>query len=766
MAIEDRDQSAISAFLNIVLKRGWYIVGTLIAIMVPVIYYNITATPIYEASSTIIYEEPRMSVSGAYSGAEYKPREALLNQIQEITSRTVALNVVEALPERVIKHLAPKADEELEEDIDLRAYYAAKIRKNMDAKPVAESDVIAISYQNSDPRIAMTVANSISQVLQERNLRLRQEQAGGVKEFIAEQRNRYKQRLDESEQNLRQFKESNQVTSLDNQVEELIHRASSIEALYQTVKSEREKTEKRLDTISEKLSTSRENLAPSVSNISTPMIQQLKEELKDKRTQYIRQQLAGVPENNPKMVQLRGDLEQIRNSLSEEARKLVEQEDLIDPLSQMASLYEEKINLEIELETLITQERSLAQGISRYEEQLSRLPSKEYELARLTRERDLASSIYASLSQKHEEARIEEAERIGSLRIIDRADLPRSPTSPRKNLNLAIGIVLALTMGLGLAFFMESLDTSIKTPEEVERKIGLPVIGSIPRVHPKPDIPDETEYKKPSPALVAYYLPSSAISEAYRTLRTNLQFAPGDEHVRTFMVTSSGPREGKSTTCANLAVVTAQMGLRTLLIDADMRKPTGHQFMALHRSPGLADILSLYFLKNRKNGKYQNEKKETDMEEPSNRAHVAVQQMASLSVAVSEAIQKTSVSRLDFLSSGDYPENPSEILASDTMRDLLELVSEKYDFVVIDAPPIIAVTDAAVLAPHVNAIALVIESGRNDKEIILKAKGMLDRVSNRVVGAIVNNIHEKNLYGDYNYYYTYYTEKNQSSRRS
>jgi uncharacterized protein involved in exopolysaccharide biosynthesis/Mrp family chromosome partitioning ATPase len=762
----ERDQSSIYSFFNILTRRGGYIVVCLLAVLLPVIYYNQTATPTYSASTTVIYEEPH-SVIGTTGTGEFYTKESLLNQIQEIQSRSVALEVMDALPRQVLKTIP--LPEELEEGFDLRKYYAAIIKDNITATPVAESDVIQVDVKANDAYSAMTIANTVADVLAERNLRLRREEVSGVRAHIEEQLKLYRQKLDNAETQLRRFKERNQVTSLNKEVEEVLQRATHVDKLYAEAKTDRDKIENNLKSINDRISASQQNLVPSIADISTQVVQQLQAQLTARRNQYIRLQLQGVPETNSKMVQLRSEMDQLRDDLAEEARKIAEAQNVIDPLSQMASLYERKINLELELETVQAQEQSLVGEIERYEGNLRQLPGKEYELARLTRERDLASDIYVMLSNRWEEARINEAEKVGNLRIIDRAELPKHPVSPRKRLNLAIGFIFGLTMGLGLAFFLESLDTSIKTPEEVERKTGLTIIGSIPRIRMPKSKKDSKQrhYQSLSDMLITYSIPGSPASEAYRTLRTNLQFSEMADNLRTFMISSSGPKEGKSTTIANLAITTAQMGLRTLLIDADLRRPTIHQMFSLQREPGLADIL-MHFYKNDEvanNGGQEELSEEMEVgsgshiRQASVRARKTVQQIASLDLAITAAVQPTPTDKLEVLTCGLLPPNPSEVLASETMKDLLALVRERYEIVVIDAPPIIAVTDAAVLAPQVDGVALVIESGRNDKEIIQKAKSLLERVGAKVLGAILNNVQEKNLYGDYDYYYTYYTKE-------
>ncbi|OGC01873.1 hypothetical protein A2V82_02610 [candidate division KSB1 bacterium RBG_16_48_16] len=766
----EKDLSPVHSFWNILLRRGWYIIACLIAVLGPIAIYNRTATPTYEAITTIIYEKSRLPISAA-NPFEYAGKESLLNHIQEIKSRSVALEVVSELPQEVLKEMPlPK---KTNEKFDRRTFYAAKIRKNIQASPAAESDIIQIKVRANDNYAAMVIANTVCDVLEKRNLRIRQQEVSGVRSFIEEQRENYSNKLEEAESALRDFKEVNRVTSLDKEVEEVLRRITQIDALYQETKANLNKTQERLKTVIEKIASQRQTLVPSITDVSTPLVQQLKEDLKNLQADLIRMTLQGVPDSNPKLQSMRADMERIRNELTAEAIKIAAMDNVIDPLSQMSLLFEEKFNLELEIETLRTQQESLASTVDNYEAKLRNLPSKEYQLARLTREKELANSIFIMLSQRREEARISEAEKLGNMRVIDRAELPRSPIYPKKRLNLAIGMVLGLTMGLGLAFFMETLDVSIKTPDEVEKKTGLTILGSIPNLksRARETVAEEYEdrsYREPSRQLITYAAPASPASEAYRTLRTNLQFSNLAENFRIVLLTSSGPREGKSTTVANLAVATAQMGLRTLVIDADLRKPTIHRFFGLHREPGLANILSYFFHKSQFrsfNGVVVREDDEDiesskgPMGQASVKAKKTVQDIASLDLALSEAVQPTNIRGLDVLTCGELPSNPSEMLASETMKDLLVLVKERYDFVIIDAPPVIAVTDAAVLAPIVDGVALVLESGRNDKEIIQKAKSLLSRGGVNLLGAILNNVKERNLYGDYNYYYTYYSQK-------
>ena len=757
MNSHEKELSPIHVFLDILFRRGWYILICILAVLAPVLYYNATATRIYQANTTVIYEDLNPSVTTTQRPTRYQPiKEKVLNQIQEIKSRSVAMEVVKLVPDWLKAEFPLPENPSL--DFDKDAFYAAIIKSNIEAVPQAESDVIQIRVRaENDPYVAMTIANTLCDVLTDRNQRIRREGVSDVRTFLEEQLATYKQKLEEAESALRQFKVNNRVTSLDKEVEEQLKLAKIIELQYQEAKNERQRNEQYIASISEQIKSQQKNIVPSIANVSNQIIQSLKSQLSSLQNSYIKLQLQGVPLDNSKMIELTNDMAQVRLSLAEEARKIAEQQHVVDPVSQMASLYQRKFELDLNIEMLRTQENSLASSLRRYENSLRRLPDKEFSLAKLTRERDLANNLYNLLYERREEARISEAEKIGNMRIIDRAQLPKKPITPRKELNLAIGLMLGLTIGFGLVFFLETLDTSLKTPEDVERKTGLTILGSIPRV--KSILPMEDDDRGNPSVLVTHVLPSSPASEAFRTLRTNLQFSNLSQKLRSIMLTSSGPREGKSTTSANLAVATAQMGLRTLLIDGDLRRPTINKIFNLNREPGLSEILTHYYEKSvNGNGDDEPAIDEKYIErQTSVRAKKAIQHMASLDMAIDAAVHKTHIERLDILTCGALPPNPSEILASETMKDLLSLVKERYEFVVIDAPPVIAVTDAAVLAPQADAALLVVESARNDREIILKAKALLDRVGVNLLGVVLNNVRERNLYGDYDYYYTYYS---------
>jgi polysaccharide biosynthesis transport protein len=299
--------------------------------------------------------------------------------------------------------------------------------------------------------------------------------------------------------------------------------------------------------------------------------------------------------------------------------------------------------------------------------------------------------------------------------IVDYAQPGKSPVRPNKTLNIVLGIIIGLMVGVGLAFFIEYLDTSVKTIDDVERALQAPVLGVIPQnVGRLVDEGVESQH-----------------AEAYRVLRTNLLFSRKDDRLNSIVVVSAGAGEGKSTTAVNLATVFAQAGQRVLLVDSDLRRPTLHKVLKVSNSLGLTN----YLLK-------QN--------------------------TLEEVIQRTSVPTLDLMASGKLPSSSMNILGSVSMKDMVAELKRRYDFVFFDSPPIMGVSDAAILASEMDMVVQVIQYRRYPQPMNIRAKQMIEKVGGTLIGIVLNNI---NMSQDESYYYYsgyyhgyYYYSKNEAEQ--
>lgn len=300
--------------------------------------------------------------------------------------------------------------------------------------------------------------------------------------------------------------------------------------------------------------------------------------------------------------------------------------------------------------------------------------------------------------------------------ITDFAEPGKAPVKPNKTLNIALGLVFGLVMGIGLAFFIEYLDTSVKTIDDVERTFNAPVLGVIPQ----------------NIGYLAQEGPESKHAEAYRVLRTNVLFSCKDDKMNSIVVVSAGAGEGKSTTAINLATVFAQAGQRVLIVDSDLRRPTIHKILNVSNNLGLTN----YLLK-------QN--------------------------SLAEVVQTTNVPMLDFMASGKLPNSSMGILGSAQMKSLISELKQRYDFVVFDSPPILGVSDASVLASEVDMVIQVIQYRRYPQPMNIRAKQMIEKVGGNYVGIVLNNINmaqDESYYYYSGYYHNYYYTRNEDEQEA
>lgn len=331
---------------------------------------------------------------------------------------------------------------------------------------------------------------------------------------------------------------------------------------------------------------------------------------------------------------------------------------------------------------------------------------QQVELARL--ETILAGyrNSYVGLLQSYEEMRLTAAQTADNVAVFRRAEIPdpEQPVRPRKVANTALAGVVGAMLAVGTAFLVEYLDDTIKTPDDVAQVLGVGTLGAIGQL------------KKGAEELVTVAHPLSPVSEAFRALRTNIRFSSVDEPLQTLLVTSPGPTEGKSLTVANLAVVMAQSGLKVVVVDGDLRRPRLHRLFKLHPRDGLTGSL--------------------------------------LEGSMDGRLQPADVEGLAVLPAGKLPPNPAELLGSRRLRELLDLLTQHVDVVVIDSPPILPVTDAAVLAQWVDGVLLVIDTGETRREVARQAVESLTRVGANLIGVVMNKVPTRR--GSYYYYYNDY----------
>jgi capsular exopolysaccharide synthesis family protein len=371
------------------------------------------------------------------------------------------------------------------------------------------------------------------------------------------------------------------------------------------------------------------------------------------------------------------------------------------------------------LQALETRIQSINAQIAENRRTLENFPPLEAEQLRLQSNVTTAQQLFAQLQSSLQVNRINEADDGGRVQLIDAAVTPSFAISPNRKRDAMFSLAVGLLIGVALALLLERLDDTVKSPDELREKMDVTVIGLIPAID---TVDADAGVLSPTIGrLVTHADPRSPVAEAYRSLRTNLAFARTTQPVQTIVVASPGPGDGKSTTAANLAITFAQQGQRTLLIDADMRRAVLDKTFGMVRTPGLTDVIVG-------------------------------------SAPLETAVRETQVPNLFVLPSGQFPPNPSELLGSPAMRETLRTARHQFDIVLFDSPPLLAVTDAAVLSTLVDGTILVVRTSSTAREAVRRALSQLRAVNGRILGAVLNDVdvRGRGYYGGYGYYYYSY----------
>jgi len=334
----------------------------------------------------------------------------------------------------------------------------------------------------------------------------------------------------------------------------------------------------------------------------------------------------------------------------------------------------------------------------------------QLEISRLTEQLLQYRTTYANLLRSYEEIRVAEAKTLDTVTVVEPADLPTAPVGPKTMTNTVLAGMVGAMLAVGVAFLVEYLDDTVKTDADVASFLGLPTLGGV------------VDLGENDGAAIAVEQPKSVAVEAYRALRTNIQFSSPDRPPRTLLVTSPLSEEGKTTTVANLGAVFARAGASTVIVDADLRKPRQHRVFKVDNRLGLTTMLVSEDI-TRMNG----------------------------------SLKESGIPNLKVLASGPRPPNPSELLSSERMEAMIAQLRKAADIVLLDTPPCLAVSDAAVLASKVDGILLVLEAGKTRREAAIRAKEALEQVGGRILGVVLTKIPRKRRgYGYYYYYPEYY----------
>ena len=547
--------------------------------------------------------------------------------------------------------------------------------------------VVDLSFTGRHPHIIAQIADAVAQEYINMTMEAKIEAAQKMMKKLNEQLSQEKEKVEKSEIALQKYKEKKNIVSLEEKQNIVVQRLSQLNALVTSAKTERIAIETRYKEL-KKLTDQPEMIESLPSILSNTMIQRLKTDYVGLQRKYS-ELSKKYGAKHPRMIELRSQIGLMKRKIALEVKKNVN-------------------SLMTEYKVAQSKETTLVGALEKQKKEALELNRKAIDYGILQREAESNRQMYNILIKKMKELDLGSDLKGTNIRIIDPAQVPRSPIGPKKGFNILFAAFIGVGLGVGLAFFLEYIDTSMKTPEDIKR-IQVPYMGFIPTFHSNNHL-----------ELIVEEDPKSLVSEAYRTLRTGILFSGSKPPPQFIQVTSAGPQEGKTITAANVATVMAQSGSQVLIVDCDMRKPRIHEIFGIPNVRGLSDLL-------------------LDGEDGSS------------------VIRKTRIPNLNLITCGKIPANPSEHLSSKRMQRLLTFLGEKYDRIIMDSPPVLAVTDSIVLSRLVEGIILVVGAGTSSRNGVARAVELLKEVNARIVGAMLNNLNvekERYYYSRY-YYYNY-----------
>ena len=710
-------------YVRAIYRRRWIVVTIFLLVMMYSSYKTFTAVPIYEAMSQLLinadeskvltFEDVVKQDRAAYSYAEtqYKllrsralarrtltaldmwhrpPFGAAASQPKAATgSPSSSIRETIRVPlEWVTEQLRPPtpAFEPAPEDENKEESAAIdRLLAGVTVSPIRNSQLVDVKYSSPDPRLAARVVNELvrqymAQAADER-VQLSQDASGWLSKQLASQR----EQLESSELALQRYREQNDAVTLENPQNIVVQKLADLNGAVTRAKMQRIEKESQYNQLLN-IQTGSGDLASSPTILASSYIQQLKTELAERlaERQQLRQRFG---DKHPTMIKLSAAIDGAQTKLDAEIDNVVK------------SVRNEFLAAQAE-------EQSLTEALNSQKNTALAQNRKEIEYGVLQRDVATNKQIYEGLLQRAKEAGISGDLKAGNVRVVDVAEVPRGPVLPNHRSDLTFGFAAGLVLAIGFALALEYLDNRIKTPDEIGAHLSLPCLGLVPRL---------AKGKYTGAPLINNGVPPN-FAEAFKGVRTNVQFSSAVEGGRSLVIASTGPGEGKTLVSTNLAIALAQSGSRVILIDADMRRPTVHELLGEQQEPGLSNVL-------------------VGGAEPS------------------RAVRKSSVPGLWVLPAGRIPPNPAELLGSSRFKVFLQKMSEQFDWVVLDSPPVMAVTDASVLAHLASGVIFVVGAEMVHRGAARTAVRQLQSSEAKLIGAVLNRV---NLERDRYYYANYY----------
>lgn len=713
LPLQEEKEVHLRDYWKVIQKRRWIVIAFFLIVLIATAVGTLTMKPIYRGTATIQInkENPQIVDFKEIFAVNTMDTDYYQTQYKILESRTLARRVIQTLKLSEHPEFQPKPETPFQKwKSNIRSSLAGffgspdkeasengretllinRFLTKLKIEPIRNSRLVKVHFDSNFPPLSTQVSNSLAAAYIQQNLEARFVSTEQAKEWLTRQLEDLKAKVERADENLQEFGSKHDIISLEEKENVTMQRLTELNETLTKAEAERMAKEALYKQTGDR------NFDSFPSILENKLIQDLKQTYIHLEAQYMRLSETFKPEY-PEMVRLKNQMETLQKRLKGEIDKMI-------------------LGIKGDYEASLRREALLRQAFQQQKAKVLQMKEKGIQYNILKREADTNRDLYKGLLLRMKEAGVSAGITASNIQIVDPAELPTQPYKPNKRLNLLLAAVVGLFLGVGLAFFFEYLDNTIKTPEDLEQWIRLPSFGMVPEISNGRRRRLERGASYPV-ELITYGHPKSMLSEAYRSIRTSILLSSSEKPPKKITITSPNPSEGKTTTVINTAIALSQTGAQVLIIDADMRKPKVHRIFNHENGRGLSNFLSGH----------------GDLE---------------------SIVEESEVPNLFYIPSGPIPPNPSELLGSNLFKNMLESLEARFDHILLDSPPVLGFADAIILSTSVNGVILTVLGGKTPRETLQRAKEALQQVNAKILGVVINRVDIRR--SDYGYYYYRY----------
>ena len=697
------DETHLWEYIHVILRRRRLVLAVFLGVTALAAIRSLLTRPVYEGTAQILIERDTPSVLSFKEVAQVDAArdDYYQTQYKLLQSRALVRRVIESLDllqdseyggprdaqeMEAVRAAPPGASQTMEKAIDT-------FLKRLRVSPIRNSRLVTVTYESYRPELAAAAANKLSQLYITQTLEFRYQTSSEAAQWLGQQIGEQKKQVEDAERALQKVKEQEGIVNVEERRTLLEQKLKELGTALTSLRTQRLEREALYNQM--RHASNPEEL-PEV--MRSPLVQSLRIELAGLERQQA-QLLERYMDQHPEVVKVRNQIQETRKKIAGESQRVIRA-------------------AENDYKAAAAQESSVASALEGAKAEALDLSRRSVQYDTAKRDADAGKDVLNSLLSRHKQTDVAQELKNSNIRIVDPASMPRGPVRPQKLRDTLIGLALGLFLGIGLAFFLDYLDNTIKTPDDVRKVLGAPLLGLIP------EVPEAA-------AVILKAAANSPLGEGYRLLRTALTYSWPESESRILLVTSTSAGEGKTVTSVNLALILASLGGKVLLIDCDLRKPQDHVLLKARKAPGLSDVLV---------GKTK----------------------------PSEAIQRPPDTTLSFLASGTHAPSPADLLTMQTMKGFLHELRGFYDWIVLDTPPVGPVAEALILAPLTDGVVAVVGAEMVPQNAVRHTLERIAETGARVLGVVLNRAQvEKHsyYYGRYygHYYGSYYGQSQQKT---